>query len=237
MRRSDPDAFEVQSSGPPKLSHDPAVVVDVLAPLVTEERLARLQSVVAARSRAVTIVLENIDDPHNASAVLRSADAFGLQDVHVVGERSFVASRQVAKGTHRWLDVKRHLTAAECAAELHAAGYQILVASMEGQTTPAEAARLERVAFVFGNEHRGPSPEMREVADGTYGIPMRGFVESLNVSVAAAITLHVATVDRPSDLDVAARERLLARFLMASVKDSGAVLADQIAQRQDRANS
>ncbi len=88
-----------------------------------------------------------------------------------------------------------------------------------------ELAEVPRVAVVFGNEHAGPSPHMREAADGTYGIPMRGFVESLNVSVAAAITLNVLMRSRPPDFDEAEQEALVARLLYRRVPDAKAIVA------------
>lgn len=227
MRRDDPDAFEV-GSGPPALAHDAAEVLRVLGPMVTDARRARLEQVVARRIASVALVLEDIADPHNASAALRSADAFGVQEVHVVGERAFVASRHVAKGTHRWLDVHREVSPVDAVRGLQSRGFRVFYASMEGTLRPAELPAIERVALVFGNEHRGPTPAMREACDGGYAIGMRGFVESLNVSVAVAISLHAATAGREGDLDGDARQALLARYLMASVHDSEAVLAREL---------
>jgi tRNA (guanosine-2'-O-)-methyltransferase len=171
-------------------------------------------------------VLDRIGDPHNSSAVLRSADAFGVQNVHaIVGEHGFRASRGVSKGTQRWLDVTRYETAAACARRLKADGYAIYVAAMDGETTPEDLREQRRLAVVFGNEHHGVSPEMRASADGRFSIPMRGFVESLNVSVAAAITLQTLARDGRSRLTPARQRELLARFLMNSVKNADDIIA------------
>ena len=162
--------------------------------------------------------------------MLRSCDAFGVQRVHVVpGPHGFLAARAVTKGAHRWLDVLRHSRGDACVASLRREGFTVLYASMEGERRPAELAQIPKVAVVFGNEHRGPSQEVRAACDGGFAIPMRGFVDSLNVSVAAAITLFAATTG--GDLDEAERRTLTARYLMQSVRDAARIIADYAAGR------
>lgn len=215
----------IEIEGPPPLEHAPGVVTEALSPIVTPERLRRIEEVVASRTDNLAIVLDRIADPHNSSAVLRSADAFGVQAVHVIlGDHGFRASRGVSKGTQRWLDVTRYENADACARRLKKEGFAIYVASMGAETTPDDLREVPRVAVVFGNEHRGVSPEMRELADGAFSIPMRGFVESLNVSVAAAITMHALARDGRPRLDARRKEELRARFLMNSVKNPGEVI-------------
>jgi tRNA (guanosine-2'-O-)-methyltransferase len=170
-------------------------------------------------------VLDRIADPHNSSAALRSADAFGVQTVHViVGEHGFRASRGVSKGTHRWLDVIRYENAEACARRLKEDGYAIYIAAMDAATAPEDLHEVPRLAVVFGNEHRGVSPELRSFSDGTFSIPMRGFVESLNVSVAAAITMQTLSHDGRPPLTTERQQELKARFLMNSVKNAGEVI-------------
>jgi tRNA (guanosine-2'-O-)-methyltransferase len=177
----------------------------------------------------LVVVLDRIADPHNSSAVLRSADAFGVQNVHaIVGEHGFRASRGVSKGTQRWLDVVRYESAETCGRRLKEAGYSIYIAAMGAETTPDDLRRVPRLAVVFGNEHRGVSPEMRELADGTFSIPMRGFVESLNVSVAAAITLQTLARDGRPPLGSERRQELVARFLMNSVRNADEIIGEII---------
>lgn len=219
--------YEIE--GPPPLRRPAELVIAALSPVVTPERLQRIEEVVAGRTDSLVVVLDRIADPHNSSAVLRSADAFGVQNVHaIVGEHGFVASSGVAKGTHRWLDVVRHETAEACARRLKESGYAIYVAAMGGEASPADLREVPRLAVVFGNEHRGVSSDMRALADGTFSIPMRGFVESLNVSVAAAITIQVLAGEGRAPLDPARRRELMARFLMNSVKNADQVI-DQFA--------
>ena len=184
---------------------------------------------VAQRTDDVVVVLDSISDPHNSSAVLRSADAFGVQTVHViVGRYGFRTSLGVSKGTHRWLDVIRYETPQACARRLKDAGYAIYVAAIGVDRDPEGLRGSSRVAVVFGNEHRGVSPEMAELADGTFSIPMRGFVESLNVSVAAAITMRTLAAGARTPLSEARQRALEARFLMNSVKNAAQVIDEFI---------
>jgi tRNA (guanosine-2'-O-)-methyltransferase len=230
VHRTDPDAFEIRQSGPPALVHAARDVIAALSSMITDRRRERIQEIVRQRTTSVTAILEDIADPHNASAILRSADAFGVQRVHVIpGINGFHAARSVAKGTHHWLDVLRHGSAEGCVGHLHAQGYRVLVASMEGTVTPEELRAIPKVAIVFGNEHKGPTPAMRGLADGTYAVPMCGFVESLNVSVAAGITLYEATRGRRGELDEAEREILEARYLLTCVRDSERIVRDFVA--------
>lgn len=227
MRRDDPDVFQL---GPPAdLPAPPEQVAAALGPLVTEARLGRIRSVIAARKRSVVPVLEGLTDPHNGSAVLRTADALGLSAVHVVrGQHGFMAAHRVARGSHRWLDVIIHRSAGGCADALHREGYEIFVAVPDGDLAPEQLAPRPRVALVFGNEHAGASEKMREAADGTFRVPMVGFVESLNVSVAAAIAMYAASRDRPADLSEGERLTLEARFLMASVTDAEQIVREYL---------
>jgi len=227
MRRENPEVATLTPHAP--LPASAAVVIDALARFATDERKARIESVIAGRTRRIIPVLERLSDPHNTAAVLRSADAFGAQEVHVVetAER-FVASTRVAKGSERWLDLVCHASTDVCVDALQARGYRVLVAAMDGEMEPAGLAALGRVAVVFGNEHAGVSAAMRARADGAYRIPMRGFVESLNVSVAAAITLSAALAGVVGDLDEGDREQLRARFLLQSIDHAEQIVHEHV---------
>jgi tRNA (guanosine-2'-O-)-methyltransferase len=209
------------------------VVLEKLEPLLTPERRARIDAVIAARSTAVAAVLDGLIDPHNVSAVLRSADAFGVQQVHLIQRpEPFLATARVSQGSDRWVDVIRHATTAACVRALRERGHRIFVASMEGALSPEALALEPRVAIVFGNEHSGVSQELRDLADGTYAIPMCGFVQSLNVSVAAAITLISAMRGRAGNLSPEAALQLRARYVWTSVPQADVILAE-ILRRQD----
>lgn len=231
MRFDGPDTYEVEE-GLPTLEHPADLVIEALSPVVTAKRLARLSGVVEGRTHDVAIALEELIDPHNVSAVLRSCDAFGIQNIHViVGTRGFRASRGVARGTHRWLDYHFHETATECIDALQGDGYKVYLAAMDGDVTLDELGK-GKVAVVFGNEHHGVSDEMRAKADGVFAIPMVGFVESLNVSVAAAITIQAATGKRPASLSDEERKTLLARYLKNSVRDPEGVIREHLLKQE-----
>jgi tRNA (guanosine-2'-O-)-methyltransferase len=239
MRREHPEVAPLtpHAAGTP-LPAPAADVVEALEPFATPERKARIEAVIAGRTRRVVPVLERLSDPHNTAAVLRSADAFGAHEVHVVEtEARFVASTRVAKGSERWLDLVRHADTEACVDALHARGYRVLVAAMDGEVEPRALAGAGRVAVVFGNEHAGVSAAMRARADGSYRIPMRGFVESLNVSVAAAITLSAALADAPGDLDDADREALRARFLLQSIDHAEEIVREHLRRRTQGATT
>ena len=211
------------------LTHPPDVVIAALRGVVTPERLQRIERVVAERTDSLAVVLDGLSDPHNSSAVLRSADAFGVQNVHaIVGAHGFRASRGVSKGTQRWLDVARYDTADACVRRLKSLGYSIYVAAMGGEATPDDLRAVPQLAIVFGNEHRGVSAVMRAASDGTFAIPMRGFVESLNVSVAAAITMQTLATDGRPRLGPSRQKELMARFLMNSVKNAAEVIEQHL---------
>lgn len=223
MKRDHPDVIELR--GPTPLPAPASEVVRVLAPLVTEARLARMEAVVAQRTRSLVPVLEDLADPHNGAAVLRSADAFGCHEVHVIEHRHpFAVSHRVTRGTHRWLELVRHRSTASCLEHLGAQGYQVFVAAMDGTLTPEDLAQVPKAAIVFGNEHRGASEAVRRAAAGTYAIPMVGFVESLNVSVSAALLLYAATRGRSGDLDPRDQQQWWARALYHSVRRAPDIL-------------
>lgn len=219
MRRDDPDASDLHALGqlswPAGWSDDG--VCDQLEPLVGPERRARIQQVLAARLCSVTLLLDGPHDPHNVSAVLRSCDAFGVQNLHIVSDEPLLFSRRVAQGTERWLDVIGHASADQALAALRERDLEVVAAHPEGKLVPEQLAELPRVAIVLGNEHRGIAPALLAAAHDTVRIPMQGFVESLNLSVSAAILLHAATRGRAGDLAPHERRHLYARGLFHSV--------------------
>lgn len=223
MRWNDPDVKPPSSL--PGLDRPAAEVIETLAPKATKERLARFEHVAKGRTDAITVVLDGLSDPHNVSAILRSCEAFGIQHAHIVPGRYGVGTAsRVSKGADRWLDLHEYEDSESCAAAIKAAGHKTVIAVMEGEKTPEELADLGPIAIVFGNERDGVSDFFREQADATYSIPMVGFVESLNVSVAAAITLFSASRRNASRLDTSAQQELVARYLQRSVRDASSIL-------------
>ena len=205
---------------------DPQPVIDVLEPLATEERRARLLEVIAGRLESVTVAMDAPHDPHNGAAVMRSCDAFGVYRLHVVERtESFSASGAVAKGAERWVDVIPHRDVTSAVETLRDTGHVLVGTHPEGERTPDELASIPRLALVMGNEHDGICEELAAACDVRVRVPMRGFVESLNVSVTAAILLSHATQRRRGDLPALAQRRLYARGLALSVPRALDVLA------------
>ena len=175
---------------------------------LTDNRKSLFKKVLEKRTRHFAVVLEDIFQPHNASAVVRTADIFGVQDVHAIENKyTNKVSRHVAKGSQKWITSKRYKSDGDntkiCLDNLREKGYQIIA------TTPHNDSCLlqdfdvtKKSAFVFGVEAEGVSDFVKEQADGFLKIPMVGFTESLNISVAAAIVLQdVTTKLRNSDVD------------------------------------
>jgi tRNA (guanosine-2'-O-)-methyltransferase len=200
-------------------------VIAQLEPLVSSRRTERIERVLAQRIGSVTVVMDAPHDPHNGAAVLRSCDAFGLQRAHVVPfDEPFLVSRAVAQGTERWVDVIVHERVESAVETLTAADFQLITTHPEGQLEPDDLAAIPRLALVLGNERDGIRHTLSAAARTSVRIPMRGFVESLNVSVSAAILLHAACRGRPGDLSDRERRLLYARGLFRSVARAAEVL-------------
>ena len=170
--------------------------------------------------RGLTVVLEGLYDPGNRSAVYRSAEANGLLDAHVVNPDAAVKrhARQVSRGAEKWLHIHEWPTAAPCVSSLRAAGFSIFAADLQAARPLGTIDFSEPVALVFGNERNGITEEMRELADGGFVVPMRGFAESYNISVAAALSVSYArsarerALGRLGDLDRDAEDALLLEY-------------------------
>ncbi|PWG04320.1 RNA methyltransferase [Polaribacter aquimarinus] len=175
---------------------------------LTEKRKNTFKEVLANRTRHFSVVLEDIFQPHNASAVVRTCDIFGVQDIHAI-ENKYInkVSRHVAKGSQKWITSKRYKSDGNntqiCLDHLRANGYQIIATTPHNDSCLLQDFDItKKSAFVFGVEAEGVSDYVKEQADGFLKIPMVGFTESLNISVAAAIILQdVTTKLRNSDVD------------------------------------
>jgi tRNA (guanosine-2'-O-)-methyltransferase len=191
--------------------------------LLLPRRIARIDEVVARRVRGLTVVLESVHDPHNLAAVLRTAEGLGLQDVHIVeGPRGFRPSAAVTQGADKWLDLHRHADVASCVAALRATGHCIYGSLLSDSALDLEAVPFEApVALVFGNEHAGLSRDFEGRCDGSFRIPMGGFAQSFNVSVAVGISLATAMLARRrqglgGDLSATDQDTLKRRFYALS---------------------
>lgn len=166
---------------------------------ITERRRRRMVEVLQRRQPDLTVVLENVHDPHNVSAVLRTCDAVGIPAVHLVYtvEERPELSRNVSGSALRWLDIVDHEGIGECYSALHAQGFTIYATHLdENKVELFELDLTKPTALVFGNEQRGVSAEAVAAADATMVIPMMGMVQSLNISVACAVSLYEALRQR-----------------------------------------
>lgn len=198
------------------------------------ERLENFRSVLEMRTRWITICCENTFHTQNASALIRTCEAFGLQDIYAIETLcKFKPNVNIVRGTDKWIDLKRHKSPAEAIAAMRAAGYRIIATTPHADdSTPLDFdITAGPAALVFGTEHAGISEEIISAADGFVKIPMCGFVESLNVSASAAILLYNLTEKMRSDpsvpwrLEESEKARLMFKWIMSSVRDSGNILA------------
>lgn len=175
-------------------------LIEFLSGFVTPERLATFSKVLDNRTRYITVVLEDLYQSHNASAVLRTCDCFGIQDVHIIENRnSYSISPDVALGSNKWLTLKKYncteTNTLDALKTLRDADYRIVATTPHHHDTTPDNFDLKKgkTALVFGTELEGLSETAIKEADEYLRIPMFGFTESFNISVAAAITLYQLT--------------------------------------------
>ena len=205
---------------------DTDAVGRVLEAHVTPARRERIHAVLAARLDSVTVLMDAPHDPHNGAAVIRSCDAFGVQRLHVLERiETFLAARTVSRGSQRWVDVRTYAGTAQALDALRASGHELVGTHPDGELLPGDLAAIPRVALVLGNERDGIGDELGAACSRRVRVPMRGFAESLNVSVTAAILLSRATEGRAGDLDEAEQSLLFARALVLTLDHAPEVLA------------
>ena len=208
--------------------------LDVLYPLLTEKRKERFEYVLNNRTRHVAMVLEDVFQGRNSSAVMRTADGFGLQDIHLIEKRNaWSKNKTVSKGASNWLTIHRYTdenTALEdCVTALKNKGYRVVATSpYHSGYKPSSLPLDQPVAIVMGTELTGISDEVRHLADDFIEIPMHGFSESFNISVASAIIMNRLSerlreecIEGLSEED---KQELRLRWAYKTVKDPGAIL-------------
>jgi tRNA (guanosine-2'-O-)-methyltransferase len=175
-------------------------LIQFLSEFVTNERLSLFNQILSLRTNYLTVVLEDIYQTQNASAVVRSADCFGIQNVHMIENKNvFQVNPDVVRGASNWVTVNRHndsaMNTTDALRKLRQEGYRIVLASPHDHDVNLEDFDLKKgkAALVFGCERPGLSEWANKEADEFMKIPMVGFTESLNVSVAVAVTLHHLT--------------------------------------------
>jgi tRNA (guanosine-2'-O-)-methyltransferase len=213
----------------------PQAICRALEPMMTSERIARIDRVLAARLQSLAVAVEDTYDPRNAAATIRTSEALGLQDLHVIEPHErFSATKGVTRGSHRWIELHRWPAAPAAATALRARGFRVVA------TTPGAAASIEDIAVdtplvvMFGNEHDGLTEEAVAACDGTVSVPMFGFTESYNLSVTVALAMsrlaarRRAYIKEAGDLDPARRARLRARWFALGIRGVVGILERQL---------
>lgn len=212
--------------------------INKLSVLVTEERLALFNNVLDKRTRYISVALEDIYQPHNASAVLRTSDCFGIQDVHIIENKNeYNVNPDVALGANKWLTMKKHNqlenNTIEAIKYLKSNGYRVIATTPHTNDVNIEDFDLQKgkAVFFFGTEMHGLSKTMMDNADEYVKIPMHGFTESFNISVSASIILHhLSGKLRNSNINWQLTEnekqQILFKWLMTSIKRSNVVLKE-----------
>jgi tRNA (guanosine-2'-O-)-methyltransferase len=220
----------------------PAEVIAVLEPYLTAARRARIEAALRQRTYNLAVVLEGMVDTGNVAAVMRSCDGFGVQPFHAIDTAgSYKHSKRTSQGAEKWLDVWRWRAPGACIDHLRSAGYRVVAAHVGGGATPLRDVDFApRTALVFGNELDGLTDGIVERADETAVIPISGFVQSFNVSVAVALFLQRARSERTrllgrhGDLSPSYVERLRAVWSIKSVRHAKKLLARAAASLDGR---
>ncbi len=177
---------------------NPGTLTQFLANYVTLHKQQRIADVLQQRTRHISVVLENIYQPHNASAVVRSCDCFGVQDVHIIeGRNKYEVNPHVVRGSAKWVSIIKHqesTSPTNCFATLKKNGYRLVGTSPQPNSTPLNRLDITpKTALVFGTEETGLSKFALQQMDELVHIPMHGFTESFNISVSVAICLYEVT--------------------------------------------
>ncbi len=210
--------------------------IQFLSRYVTEHRFSLFQKVIKNRSRYITVVLEDIYQPHNASAVLRTCDALGVQDVHIIENlNQYRINPDVALGAHKWLSLYKYNelenNTLQAIKSLRERGYRIIATTPHKNDVELKEFDLSRgkVALFFGSELPGLSDIVLDNADEYLRIEMYGFTESFNISVSAAIILHYLTArlrqsDLPWRLNEDEKKQIILEWLKRSIRNPDALL-------------
>ncbi len=202
---------------------------------MTEKRFDLFNKVVAARTRQITIALEDIYQPHNASAVLRSCDCFGIQDVHIIeNNNEYDVNPDVALGASKWLNLNKYNekenNTMEAINTLRADGYRIVATTPHTDDVDLHDFDLGKgkVALFFGTEQDGLSDAVLDNADEFMKTPMHGFTESFNISVSAAIIMHHLTLKLREgtgwSLSTEEKEEIMVDWLKTTIKKSDLII-------------
>jgi tRNA (guanosine-2'-O-)-methyltransferase len=175
-------------------------LITYLSQFITDNKREKMDQVLVNRTRYLTLAVEDIYQPHNASAIVRTCDCFGIQELHIIENKNkYKVNPDVTLGSSKWVDIipynKEENNTEACIMALKKDGYKVIATTPHKDDMNLEDLPLDqKTALLFGNEVEGLSPKAIELADGFVKIPMNGFTESLNISVSAAICIHFLTL-------------------------------------------
>ena len=220
-------------------------LISFLSQFVTPERFETFNRVIQYRTKYISVALEDIYQPHNASAVLRTCDCFGVQDVHIIENRNtYKVNPDVALGASKWLNLYRYSekenNTLDAINELRNKGYRIIATTPHTNDVNLDDFDIEKSKFVlfFGTELQGLSQLMMDNADEYLKIPMYGFTESFNISVSAALTMHhLSEKMRKSNinwqLSEEEKDQILLNWLKTTVKRSDEIISEYLKNKSN----
>jgi tRNA (guanosine-2'-O-)-methyltransferase len=214
-------------------------VIDTLSPFINLERQKRIKNVIKNRQTGIVPVLDEIHDEANLTAVTRTAEAFGLQSILVFNNVLLKTNRKVSRGADKWLTINHYHRShkKQVMEALKQENYQVVATGLGTEAiSPQEVPMDRKTLLVMGNEKSGVSNEIMELADYTVKIPMKGFSQSLNISVAAGIIFSQILSRNPTfecnndrnKLSQEQHNRLYAQFLLKAIQGSEKLIAHQI---------
>ncbi len=199
--------------------------------MLTPERIARIEEVLAMRLASVVPVVEDTYDPRNAAATIRTTEAIGLHELHVIEPHErFSASGGVTKGSHKWIELHRWPRVEDATRALRARGFRVYATLPGAPATIEDVDVSQPIAIAFGNEHAGLTDNAIAACDGALGVPMYGFTESFNLSVTVALAMsriaarRRAAIGAVGDLDETKRRELRARWYALKIRGAVGIL-------------
>eukprot|EP00216_Chloropicon_sp_CCMP2111_P002666 CAMPEP_0198241368 /NCGR_PEP_ID=MMETSP1446-20131203/6203_1 /TAXON_ID=1461542 ORGANISM="Unidentified sp, Strain CCMP2111" /NCGR_SAMPLE_ID=MMETSP1446 /ASSEMBLY_ACC=CAM_ASM_001112 /LENGTH=301 /DNA_ID=CAMNT_0043924201 /DNA_START=308 /DNA_END=1213 /DNA_ORIENTATION=- len=218
-------------------------VVQLLEPLIGEDRCKKISNVVSNRIFNIVPAVEGLYDLGNVAAVSRTVEGLGLGSLSVISsaDTKFKHSARTSSGSHKWLHTCRWQGTRECLEAAKDDGYNIVVTDLQAAVRLEEVDWTQKTLVLFGNEHAGISSDARELSDQRVMIPMSGFVESFNISVAAAMVLKVACgavrngLDAPGDLSEEQQKVLQAVYYAKHIGSNSEAIVRNLLEREKRA--
>lgn len=218
--------------------------IELLEKYLSDERKEKIGKVLGQRTRDVCIVVDRLDKDHNYMAILRTMEAFGVQDAHIIPlheDDTQKISKRITKGSHKWLTIKTYPDWQKCFKHLKKQGYKIYASFLSDEAEEIESLDLSgKVALLFGNELNGLDKEEANACDGVFMIPMVGFTQSFNVSVACALTLQRFFMERKSknidrgSLEESEAIKLKALWYKRAVPNSAKILKEELKRLQQK---